>query len=195
MIKKENMIKEKVMYDASNIVEFRTNIEGWVGTKSGLFYGKDEGRARYNECTHKTCDCGNAMKKGWLKCETCRKKTVEEQYQALEYRELEFPVVIFRDDTYFWNEEELGDYIYDNNEERKENGEELLKFSDLKLVNCTPNYLREFEFEFFGDELPEDYEFPLDIVEKVKEFNEFIHKQKPVSYSPSKYRTEYKDNE
>ena len=45
--------KEKVMYDADDIVEYRTNIEGWVD-KNGRFWGKDENMARYHICTHKT---------------------------------------------------------------------------------------------------------------------------------------------
>lgn len=185
--------KEKIMYDADDIVEYKTNIEGWVD-KNGRFYGKGERgeeMARYNICTHKKCECGESMEKYYTKCKSCIAKSNIERYESLEYKELTFPVCIYRDDTYFWDEDELNDYLYEINEERKEYGDKPLEFSDLRLVICTPNSLREVPYETWDDELPEDYEFSAEFSKKLEEFNKYIHSLKPVSYSPSKYRTKY----
>ena len=113
------MIKEdtKIMFD-DDIVEYKTNIEGWVGIKSRRFFGKDgEALARFNECTHKTCECGNTMGRSYTKCQSCRVVGGNKRYKEREYRDIEFPVYSDLADQYFGTADDLEIYVYDTNYE------------------------------------------------------------------------------
>jgi hypothetical protein len=59
-------VKEEIrMFDDPNLVEYRTNLEGWTGP-DGLYHGKGdagERRARYANSTHTKCECGAVIKK------------------------------------------------------------------------------------------------------------------------------------
>src|ERR1700749_2919897 len=85
------MTEEMVMYDSDRaakrvtITGYRKEpMTGWMD-RFGRYFGDDENLARYSGCTHKTCDCGKPMTKGWLKCEDCRAVSARERYLSLEY--------------------------------------------------------------------------------------------------------------
>ncbi len=167
--------KEIIMYDADGIVEHRTDISGWVG-KNGNFYGKSEDMARYANSTHKTCDCGNIMSKGWTKCEGCRAKSALERFMALEGVEWDGEAMMCThdDDRFFRDWDEAVSYCYDN---------EILP-KDLKLVLCKKD-IRISEINI--DELNEEYctedeslsDFHPEIAKKVDELNELIRNTEP----------------
>ena len=78
--------KEIVMFDDPKLVQYRTDIEGWTGP-DGLYHGKGkvgEERARYANSTHKKCECGGIMSKGWSRCETCRENRRNINFNKLE---------------------------------------------------------------------------------------------------------------
>lgn len=172
MGKEESII---VLGDES-VVEYRTNIEGWVG-KNGIYYGKDQlgkERAMYANSTHKKCDCGNLFKINAY-CETCREKKFKEKFLNLEEVEWdgESALVCFDDDRYFYSLEEAQEYCDDNE----------IDIKDLMLVQCE----QKFRFAQINiDELNEEYctdeetfsDFHPDISKKIDEINDLLKNTK-----------------
>lgn len=60
------------------------------------------------------------------------------------------------------------------------------------LLICDSNYLHTINSDIWEDELPEDGDIPKELQAKLDELNQFIQTLPPISYSPSKVRTEYK---
>lgn len=180
---KENII----MYNDPNIVEYKTNIEGWVG-KDKIFYGKNEHNARYGNSTHKKCECGNIMNKYWTKCEDCRNKESNEKYFKLEFKEWDgkTPVALYNgdEDDFFFDEDAIEDYLDDN----------YLQPEDLQLVLCeTKDHYPELDLNHWEDYFVEDREdLTKDLVNLVDEFNEKLSKLSPNVWFHSNIRTEYK---
>ncbi len=113
----------------------------------------------------------------------------------MKYLEREFkewdrktPVYSERLDQYFMTVDELSDYCYDAELTDDEEG------TFLKLIICDPNYLWQLDFnDIYCDILPEDINIDdvssKELTEAMNAFNKSIAKQKPVSWSPGKYRT------
>jgi hypothetical protein len=170
------MEKKKIMYESNQAAEYRTNIQGWVSSE-GRFFGSDEHMARWHGSTHKICECGNEMSKGWTICESCRTKKADEEFNLLE--EVEWDGVsmisIYHDDRFF---SDIGD-VYEYCEE------EEIDIKDLKLVICKKSVNIS---EVNIDELNEEYttedgrgvsDFHPEIADKVSELNELIRNAKP----------------
>lgn len=172
--------KKIIMYDSPEAATFRTNLSGWV-TGGGLYYGKDEHIARWAGCTHIKCECGSIREKSYTICEECRRKKSNERYAALPFVEWDrdTPLTEWDGDKYFFSEEDIAEYC----EEHEINP------SELRLVVCTPNYLHPVYGDNWSDELPEEGELPPAIEKLVKELNEAIKKEGPVSWSQGKQRT------
>lgn len=177
------MSKEKIVLDTDpDIVEYRTDIKGWVG-KDGRFYGKDEHLARYANSTHKKCEKGHIHRKGY--CRFCREEETPERYKALKFKEWDgkTPLILFDDEKFFWDEGDIEDYMVDNDIENA---------ADLMLVICEPQYLSEIEESWFEDVLPEDWvikDVDKEVAQKLEELNQAIRKSKPASWTEGKYRT------
>jgi hypothetical protein len=111
------MTEEKIiMYDSPEAAE-QITLTGWISKgKDGQFWYKDEHMARWAGCTHKKCDCGNVMKKSYTMCETCRAKAARERYLKLPFKEWDRvePVTESWGDKYFFNEEDLIEYMMEN---------------------------------------------------------------------------------
>ena len=150
-------------------------------------YYRDEQHARYASCTHKRCDtCGEYYGKNSY-CRTCYTKRRQDYYESCDIVEWngETPIVSFDTDHYFWDEEDL-EYYLDENEVEPE---------DLQLMLCEQNYLKEIDLDWFwGDDIPEDIDGVDDlnidpiIFDKVRELNELIRKQNPISWSQGNKR-------
>jgi len=98
------------------LVQYRTDLEGWTGP-DGKYYGKGEDgerQARYANSTHKKCECGNIMSRGWSVCDTCRNKRVQERYESLEAVEWDGKSYMCVDDNFFTSMEEVFEYCEDN---------------------------------------------------------------------------------
>jgi len=67
-----------------------------------------------------------------------------------------------------------------------------MKPEELMLVICEPNYPRQIDSSIWEDDLPEDGEITKELQAKLDEVNELIKILPPLSWSPSKVRTEYK---
>ena len=158
-------------------------VTGWV-SRNGNFYGKDERLARYDGSTHSLCECGKITRgKSWLKCGDCIDKASNERFKNLEFKEWDgkTPLCIHASDKYFYDTDDIEDYL-------EENG---LNMDDIDLVICEPNYFTEITGEQWDEILPENSggEIPKELKNKLKEFNEFISKLPPISWSEGKFRT------
>lgn len=172
--------EQKIMYDSDQAAQLKT-VTGWMSA-DGRFFGKDEHMARYCGCTHMLCECGNEMKKGYGKCESCRRKKEQENYLNLPLVEWDgsTPLVIYNDDKYFFDESDIADYCEIN---------EVMP-EDLRLCICEPNLFTGVDYEMWTDILPEDCDdLPKKLVEGIKVLNKLIGELPPASWSQGKKRT------
>lgn len=170
--------KEILMFDDPNLVEYRTNLEGWTGP-DGLYHGKGaegERRARYANSTHTKCECGSTIEKTRTKCKTCASKYSRERYLKLE--EVEWDgnsMMCLRNDNQFFSD------MYEVEEYCKDNDVEM---DEIELMHCEKQvHISEINI----DELNEEYctedeclsDFHPEIADKVKELNELIRNTEP----------------
>jgi hypothetical protein len=167
-------MEEKIILDTTDeSAKFVTNISGWV-SRLGNFYGNDERLARWNGCTHTTCECGKIIERDRIKCFNCRKKASDEKFQSLHKQEWDekTPITLFDGDEYFFDRESLENYC----EEYK------LNINELQLVLCKPIYVSELDpNDIYCDDLSEDtYIEDIDsgLAEKFRELNKYIKDNK-----------------
>ena len=174
------METEIKLFDDTNLVEYRTDLEGWTGPNK-LYYGKgEEGerKARLANCTHKKCECGNIFLKTSY-CTKCSERRSKESFLKLEAVEWdgESMMCLRYDDRFFYDMEDVLEYCED----------EDIEISDLELMLCEKEVKIS---EINIDELNEGYcsgdgeqgvtyHHP-DIAKKVEELNELIRNAKPV---------------
>lgn len=179
-----------ILKDSPQAAEYRTNISGWVSAK-GHFYGKDEELARYDGSTHKKCEtCENVYVKEWnyAICQSCLDSKRFSDY--LKREEIPYSsdmVVVIRDsDTYFFSEEDLIDYLVDNENE----------FGHIYLDVCDPQYLSAIDpHSQWEDVIPIDTDFGSiasdELISALLHLNKIISNHNPVSWYPGKKRTTY----
>jgi len=178
------MTKEIILDTDEDIVEYRINIEGWVG-RDGRFYGKDKNLAIYANSTHKKCEKGHIYGKSWLKCQECQEAERPSKYLQLQYKEWDkiTPLNLYMTDKYFFNIDDIEEY----------SNEEEVNMEDLELVVCVPNHLWRIEDNVWEDILPEDMDLKeitsAEFRNKLKELNNIIDKEPPISWNGGKYRT------
>lgn len=178
-----NKDEKIIMFDSVDAAKPYT-MDGWLSA-NGFFY-KDEESARYNGCTHQRCDCGNVMRKGWIKCDLCRAKSELESYKKLPFKDWDCttPLVIYRDDRYFFDKDDILDYCDEND----------INPADLLLIICEPNYLRPICADYWDDELSEDQDLPDDVQKLIDQINAF-NKDHFINWVPGKYRTSIQSSE
>jgi len=183
MTNKENKI---VLPTDENIVRWVENISGWVDN-NGRFFGNDKNMAIYNSITHKVCECGELMEKYYTACHKCRLKADIERYNNLPFKEWDGETLVFSHyaEQYFSDESEIEDYC----EENETNSE------DLRLVLCDPCFIEELDGSQWDDLLPEDSDgFPKKVQDAIDAFNLAVKDFPPLSWMPSKIRTNIKIN-
>lgn len=168
------------MFDDPNLVEYRTDLEGWTGP-DGLYHGKgDKGKERaiYANYTHKRCECGGLTKKNWSCCDKCNAKKSKENFEKKEQVEWDgvSMMCLYNDDKFFSDMDEVLEYCED----------EELEIGDLKLMHCEKQVNIS---EVNIDELNEEYYteqndggvsyYHPEIAEKVEELNKLIRKAEP----------------
>lgn len=186
------MKQEIKIYDDSNLVEYRTDLEGWTGP-NGLYYGKGdlgEERARYANCTHKRCECGNLMDKTWSRCNSCREKSATERWYKRELIKYDGESYLYDETTgrYFSSIEDIfDDYISED-----------LNVGDARVLLCE----QKVGISFVNlDDLNEDsgteeegiMSFYPEIQKKVDELNEMIKNATPVLWYPTGKRIDIFD--
>lgn len=172
-----------VMSDDPGIVEYRKNIEGWVG-KDGRFFGKDEAMARRLNSTHHKCDCGEVIRHGWSKCDSCSYKSRKEKYDSLPYVKYNGePVFAFDGGEYFYDEDALIDYMVDN------------ELNEIDLYPSIEQHYFRIEPDHWVDVMPSesDEEIPVELERALNEFNKVIDSLPPASWTEDRSkRTSYK---
>ena len=176
-------VKKNIHYHSDSAASIQT-VTGWV-SRDGHFWGQDEHMARWSGCTHKTCECGKVVAKGWIKCDECREAARVERFRSLPERST-CGGMVYSDShqRYFDDLSDAVDYAAD----------EQVSVACLDLVCCKPTYMGEiYPDEIFEGDMPEDQCFadiaPKDILEKLSELNELIQKSKFVlSWYPDKFR-------
>ncbi len=169
----------QILYDSPEAAQLKT-VTGWVSS-DGRFFGKDENLARFAGSTHKKCDCGNLMSISYTKCENCRRKSDLERYNKLPFEPFTGQYVCERDgDKYFFDEDEIIDYMEENNVE------------EIDLLVCIPVEYSPLQYEDIAGDAHEDWEPEKELIELVKSFNEALSKFPPHSWMPGKIRTKYK---
>jgi len=173
------MDKKIVMFDDPDLVEYRTNLEGWTGP-DGLYHGKgEEGekRARYANSTHKKCECGNVMDKYRIVCRSCSSKKESERFNKLEAVDWdgESMISLYNDEKFFTDMDDVYEYC-----ELEE-----IDINDLRLMHCE----KRISINHINiDELNEEYmtedgqgvsEWHPEIAKKVEELNELISNTEP----------------
>ncbi len=178
MLLEINMQDKIIMYDSDEAcVPYTMN--GWKSSKN-RFYA-EESVARYDGCTHRKCECGGIMTKWKSKCDNCSWEIRKQKYMDYPYQEWtgEGPICIFDGDKYFYDEGEVEDYCE----------EQECAPSDLMLVICKPNFVREIDGSYFSEALNEDAELPKLLQDKLNEFNSFLKTLVPVSWEPANIKT------
>ncbi|MCS3433672.1 hypothetical protein [Klebsiella sp. BIGb0407] len=176
-----NTEAKTIMMDSPAAASIQT-VTGWVD-RDGRFWGNDEYQARWCGATHRKCKehpDDHPIHEIRSYCEICHKLKREAHFATLERVVWGGePLVIFDDDTYFFDMESLADYCLDNS----------VLPSELQLVICSPNYPAEFDIEqHCENEFPEDGDISLlskDIQGAVAALNKAIKASPPISWSGS----------
>ncbi len=131
-----------------------------------------------------TAGCQGRHEKGWVYCPACAAKRIAADYLAMPEVAWDgtTPLVLFRGDHYFYDEDELLDYCDDEN----------VKPSDLNLVICEEAGTPLFDvLDFLHDSLFEDagagdFDAPPEEIEKI--VDDWIQKNAPKSWVEGKTR-------
>lgn len=157
--------------------------QGWLSADN--FFYTEEDMARYKSCTHKVCECGNAMKKQYVCCESCRAKRERERYLNMPFQEWNGKDFIcsYNHDAFFWSEEELIDYC----------DEHEVDANSLMLCICEPNEFRQVDSSYWEGSFPEDSdgELPKEMEDALRYLNVAIMNAAPPSWRKGKFRTSY----
>lgn len=179
--------QKQIMYDSQEAATYVENIKGWID-KDRRFFGdnkESEHMARYSSCTHRICDCGNVMEKGYSKCPSCRNNASIERYYALQFKEWDGKTPVYSEahDKYFFGEDEIIEYCE----------EEEIDPRELRLLLSFPNHFSHINCDQWEDIMPEEVdELPKKLQEGIDALNKIIDELPPASFSPGKIRTEYK---
>lgn len=177
--------KTIILEDSPEAASIQT-VTGWV-SRTGRFWGNDERMARYDGSTHKRCECGAIIEQRSY-CRKCSDRKEVERWQAMPEVEWNGSDYLYSQtaDQYFRDEQEIADYCADF--------DEPCTPDDLRLVICTPNYLREVDLcEDNSEEMPEDGDescFTEDVQEALEALNKAIRESRTpaqaISWSPGK---------
>jgi len=172
------MSNEMILYDSPESAHFVSGISGWV-SRDGRFFGDNEHLARYCGCTHIKCKtCGHIHAHNSY-CEPCAKVRIEERFSTYERKEWdgETPLSINGTDVYFFDSDELQNWLKDNDEQ----------LENLQLVLCKPISMNHLDEDYFLENLHEDAEIPEPLQEAIDHLNEIIRSLPTQCWEPDKY--------
>jgi len=180
------MSSEIILPESPEAAVYREDIKGWV-SRRGLFFGDGEAgevRARLDGATHNSCqECTGTTERPHTLCKECSAKRQKKRYEAMPFREWDGKavLVLFNDDKYFREQEEVEDYCDEFGIDPK----------DLMLVICEPVYCREIDpADYYHDIIPEDGELPRYVEDAFRKLNQTLTETKiPVSWTQGKFRT------
>lgn len=172
-------------------IPFETNAEirtvsGWCCKTCSRFWGdgdSGERAAKYCCCTDRLCEkCGvTRAHKHYIMCEGCRHLDRVKRFEKLESKPYDGTAVVLWDgDRYFYDSEELLDWIEDTDDGEPRDLKEL-RFVFAEMIR--PSW-RLTVSELLVDDLPEDDEW--DTSEIDKQIETWVEKNAPNVYWPSK---------
>ena len=173
--------EEVIMYDSPEAATYLTDIEGWV-SRTGLYFGENEGLARYDGCTHQPCkQCGRPALKPYTVCDECRQQFKIERYRARERKEWNEDCPVYSEalDCFFDSWGEINDVAY----------EDGVGIEDLRLLICEPIFAEEIDpRKYYYAHLPEDSPIPAEIEEAFERLNAAIRDcETPLCWEPGKF--------
>jgi len=177
-----------VMYDSDEAATAKTTTV-WISKGGRYFLNEDS--ARYDGSTHSFCECGALAKRPYKKCEQCRAKDAEEKFLKLPFKEWDYETPVYSDrfDKYFFDEEDIIDFIAESLEDAEE--DEKSDYKNLQLLLCRPNNYQELDSGYWEDILPEDGEIHDELQKAINALNEVVRKLPAASWTQSNIRTEY----
>lgn len=177
----------KIILQTDENAAVKVNMDLFKSLKGNYFITEES--AREDSATHNVCKkCGIPVEKSLTLCDKHKAELDNERYLKMPFKEwdMKTPLVQYGTDKYFWDSGYIEDYCDENEIDEK----------DLQLVICEPVYLPEIDEDYFCDYLPDEQdELPIEVQNKLKEFNEFLKSQPPVSWTQGSFRTEYKFDE
>ena len=181
--------KEIKLFDDPNLVEYRTNLEGWTGPDR-LYYGKGEDaerRARLANCTHKKCECGNVFSKNSY-CKVCYEERSKKDFLKKEEVEWdgESMMCLRNDDKFFSDMDEFFEWCEQEEIEDPTETELMLCEQGCKISEVDIDELNEEYCSQDGENGVSHYH--PEIAEKVEELNELIRNAKPILWFQSDKR-------
>lgn len=164
-----------IHYNTPNLVK-QCKQDGWTTSDGSTF--KTEHIARYYECTHRKCkSCNNDTPKIYSLCEMCRESndiTKYNSYSGIQWDNI-IPIYSESHDEYFFDQQELLDYIDENN----------VTIDKLRLVICKPTHLSQIDEDYWMDDLPEDGELSPNLKLALAQLNTIIQSEPPSAWIPS----------
>lgn len=155
-----------IFQDSPDSATYRTNISGWVD-RHGRFWGSNERGARESGATCGRCDsCGSITRKYYRLCDPCAAKNRSLKYAQMDkvVWDRETPIFSQTHDRFFFSEDDLRDYINDNE----------VSVESLELFLCQPKYLDQIDDDYWSESLPEDGELPDDVQAALDNLNSVI---------------------
>lgn len=158
-----------VLAESPEAAEYRTDLKGWV-SRNGRYFGDSaysETAARYDGCTHYGCKyCSAVVEKPYTACRACRDKKETDRFESLPQAEW---------DGKAWLYSMVREKYYPTPADAEDELEEGETLTDLRVVICTPNYVRQLDTEYFSDDLPEDEDdVPPEVEAAMEAFNKAV---------------------
>lgn len=178
------MTNEIILYNSPKAASIET-VAGWVSI-DGRFFGDNEHAARYWGSTHKACK-NNPDHPPYVKnyyCEPCADIKRLEKFNAMPVVEWDGKTLLnlLDTETYFDNQDQIDEFCF----------EYKVDPSELALVLCEPNSMREVEYDQWSEILHEDVDLPSEIETALDLLNDAIREHgKAVSWSPGSKRVRF----
>ena len=140
-------------------------------------YLNKSGAEAYLKLHYKCTKCNADKEKGYSYCDSCKSEMSKENY--LSRKNIPWkgePLYDMKSDTYFFDEEELYDFI---DQYKDEEGE----CPDLRLVPCREVPTPYLDYDQFDELMDEDGEFHCDIEKHIDAFNESVKGMKSGLYT------------
>ena len=193
MSNQSETLQNYIFPESTESAKFVENISGWVD-RNGLFFGKEEGAARYSGATHIRCTgCGNVISKNSY-CNVCAERKDAEQYMNAPRQEWDGKTPLYSEtrDEWYFNKDDLADDAYCFAEENgyliDGNFDHVFVFDKMMLYLGTPTKLSNVDQDYWCDDLAEDQDLPGEILDALDALNEEIDKinnSTPVSWECS----------
>jgi len=159
-------------------------MEGWRA-RGGRFYAgpNAEQYARDEGANTWPCrECGQGVTRSPRLCLACtgaRERAEFEKLESIPYSKAEYPLTLQYGDRYFWEEDQLLDWLADND----------IAPADAMVLTTYRTTLRRVDEDYWCDELPgEDGELPDDVRAAVALLNEVIEEREYIHVMPTQTR-------